>query len=181
MAAKFRPAVALFALLVLSAVAAGAQEWPTRISLDVHFQDEEPDEAEEPAKEEAPAHRSPLIASVWCVISDSEQKPAEEPDDPEDPETEETSSAPGCDAGLGIALYRWRRLALVAVAGSETVGAGLAWIAYQAKTGPVIAIALGIVARYDSRGIQRDVHPALGATLSFGRPGAAEEDLQWKP
>lgn len=151
-------AVALAILLALCAPA-------------VQAQDEAPEGTPEAAEEESTGHRSPLIAAGWCVVSDGEEKAVAD----DNAETEEEEPAePGCDAGLGIALYRWRRLAWVAVAGSETLGTGVAWISYQPKSGPVIAVALGLVARYGSRGIEPKVHLAIGATLSFGRRIAEE-------
>jgi hypothetical protein len=106
---------------------------------------------EEPADEDP---GSPLVAAGWCVARNGE---AEE-------------GAPGCDAGLGVALYRWRRLSLVAVIGAETVGSGVAWVAYRPEGGgPIVAIALGAVARYDTAGVDvGELYPALGATFSFG-------------
>lgn len=108
-----------------------------------------PVSAQEPAPEP-----SILSGAAWCVVHTRE--PAE--------------SEPGCDIGAGIALQRWRRLSWVAVVGAETLGTGLAWIAHRPERGPVVAVAAGVVVRYDSTGISAgEVYPALGATLSFGR------------
>jgi len=88
------------------------------------------------------------------------------------------SSRPGCDVGIGVSLFSWKRLSWVAVLGSKTVGVGVAWRAYSPtpQFPHVIAVALGLVSSHDSSGIDRHPYPALGATLSFG--GKQPEDPQ---
>lgn len=144
-------AVVLAALLALSASAVGAQEEPAP----------EPEVAEVVLTEEESDQPSPVLAAGWCVFADRE---------PEEAGDNEAEEEPGCDVGVGLALLRHRRLAWVAVLGAETLGTGVAWLVPQpGRRGPVVAIALGIVTRYDSAGIHRTIYPALGATLSFGR------------
>lgn len=112
----------------------------------------------------------PLTASGWCVIqprnsnlkqSSSTSNSASDSSSPH--------TAPGCDVGLGLALFTHNRLSLVSVLGTKTLGIGLALIVVKpSPTFPrVVALALGIVVQYDSSGIYRQVYPALGATMSF--------------
>lgn len=127
--------------------------------------DEEPDgegdeEAEEEAADEVPQPEpgGPLVAAAWCVARSG---PADEDD-------------LGCDLGLGLALYRRGPLALVSVVGAESVGAGVAWVVARPERALAssVAVALGVVARYGDGGIDTsETYLALGATLSFARPG----------
>lgn len=155
---------------------------------------QEPESAPEPP---SPAvSPSPLVGAAWCTLRVSESKPesarpipgggGDSGGDPNDPDTpsnpdlsiNDQSTNPGCDIGAGLALYRFRRyprLSWVAVLGRSTTGTGLAWTAYRPtpdSTGPILAVAIGAVVRYDVDGIYvREVYPALGATLSFMRGG----------
>lgn len=105
--------------------------------------------AEEPAAKQT-KERSPLVGAAWCQVGQAE------------------AGASGCDVGLGVALYRWHHLAAVAVVGQESVGAGLAWVVTPSDyRGPSVAVAVGMVAHYDSSGIQTDPQPALGVTIAF--------------
>lgn len=143
--------IALLALALLATLPACAQEAP-------------------PAPEESEAREPyPVAAAGWCAVrSEDEEPPAPEVMPEGESVVAEDPGAPGCDIGIGAAVYRWRRASLVAVLGAETVGAGIAWTAYRPERGPILAFALGVVARYDSRGIDgSEFYPAVGATLSF--------------
>lgn len=111
----------------------------------------EPEEApaSDPVEDDAAA-AARLVAAGWCVFASDD------------------TSAPGCDMGVGLALHRWGRLSAVAIVGTETLGCGLAWTARRGP-GPVIAVGVGVVARYDAAGISTELHPAVGCTLSFSR------------
>lgn len=118
---------------------------------------------------------SPLVGAVWCAVYNGNPwEPDQEPpaDTDEDGEATEPESVEACDAGLGLALWRWRgwRLAPVAVVGSHTVGAGVAWVAHTTAAGHAFAVAAGVVARWDRQhGIHaEDARFAFGATFSFG-------------
>lgn len=109
------------------------------------------DEAVEPPAE--PSHPR-LAPALWCPVHRG--SPADD--------------APSCDAGLAVALHTWRRFSAVAVVGADTVGAGLAWVAYRGDSGPVVAVAAGVVARYDSRGVDGgELFPAVGITANLWR------------
>ncbi len=138
------PVALLLAALLLAASSSRAQETePT------------PEPAPEAEVAEQP-EPSPLVAAGWCAVDSGEPAAAEEGDEP----------TTGCDAGVGVALWTWRRLAPVAVIGTRTVGAGVAYLAYNR-----VAIALGVVAPYDKSGIHAGgAQLALGATFSFGGP-----------
>lgn len=94
---------------------------------------------------------SPLVPAVWCAAK--------------------SSAGPGCDVGAAVALAHRGRWALVGVVGSKTAGAGVAFTAYEptAEFAHRIAVAAGVVARYDSKGISTRAYPALGVTLSWGK------------
>lgn len=143
--------VFLALLLVLSAGAVGAQEEPAEIP---------PDSTPEFAEEHEPP--SPLAGAGWCVVRGKKKSDTSKTEEPD---------KPGCDVGAGLSLLRYKRAAWVAVLGTETLGTGVAWLAHQPKRGPAIAVAIGVVVRYDSSGIETRLYPALGATLSFGRRG----------
>lgn len=112
----------------------------------------------------------PVTAAAWCTLQDRQSEPA-----PPAPETGEESPPvaaeeppkPGCDVGVGLALYRWRKLSWVAVLGQETLGTGLAFVPYRPKRGPIPALAVGVVVPYDSGGIYSEPQLAIGATLAF--------------
>lgn len=119
-----------------------------------------------------------IAAAGWCVVqssnqSESDQSNNQPPDDSFPPQEDDQSTTNlGCDIGVGFSLYRYKRIAGVAVLGSESLGVGIAWILNpyarsDIDNRPVIAIAAGIVTAYDTRGISRDVQFALGATLSL--------------
>jgi len=95
-----------------------------------------------------------LVGATWCAVRTSDPEPGDS----------------GCDVGLGAALLHWHRLAWVAVVGGETLGTGLSWsLNPRRRSGPLIAVAAGVVVPYDSSGIDaRKAAPALGATLAFG-------------
>lgn len=107
---------------------------------------------------EAEAEESPRLAAAgWCIAKASPE-----------PESEDEPAAEGCDVGIGLALQRFGRASLVAVLGAQTTGVGLAWRPRRGGEGPVIAIAIGVVLRYDAGGIYiNSAAPAVGATLSF--------------
>lgn len=96
---------------------------------------------------------SPLIASVWCGVSSSEQ------------------NSPGCDAGLGISLTTYHKFSFVSVVGTKTIGLGLAYTAYTPteQFPHYIAIAFGVITSYDKGGIKTKIHPALGTTITLGK------------
>lgn len=166
MTTPLRPTPRVLVLLgLLVAAVAAAQEAPAPAP------DPEP-------RESAEEHPSPFVAAGWCIVTsdngkDAPTSPPSDPDDPEAPPAAEDNAdadeEPGCDAGVGLALARHGRLAWVIVVGSNTVGTGIGWVPYQPKSGRVIAIAVGVVARYDLRGIHTELYPAIGATLSLGR------------
>lgn len=112
----------------------------------------------------------PLTASGWCVIQprNSNLKQSSSTSNSAS-DSSSSHTAPGCDVGLGLALFTHNRLSLVSVLGTKTLGIGLALIVVKpSPTFPrVVALALGIVVQYDSSGIYRQVYPALGATMSF--------------
>lgn len=129
--------------------------------------------AQEPPKEEEP---SPLVMSVWCVAAldedDPGAPPAPEPLDGEGapPAPAPDEGPPGCDGGPGLALARFfnGRLAWVAVLGTKTLGTGLAVVPHRPRRGPILAVAAGVVVRYDlATGIEDEPHLALGVTASF--------------
>lgn len=103
---------------------------------------------------EAEERESLIVAAGWCTFQSGEA-------------SDEEGAAPGCDLGVGVSLYGRDRWRVVAAVGSWSVGAGLAWVALRPGRGPVIAVAVGLMAPYDSSGI--DPHPrlALGATFGF--------------
>lgn len=112
------------------------------------------DETETPEEGiETSASHPRLVAAGWCpVVRDGEA---------------EEDGRPGCDVGLGLALGSWRRLAVVAVVGTDSVGTGFAWVVRDAG-GPAIAVAVGVVAPYDDTGVYADrLAPALGITLNW--------------
>lgn len=123
-------------------------------------------ETDEPAEETTTSQEtSPLTAAAWCVV-----KGHRDPTNASDDESSEATVFSGCDLGAGLSLYRHRSWAGVFVLGTQTAGIGIAYVAHRPKTGPVIAIAVGIVVPYDSRGLYAgEWAPAVGATLSFGR------------
>jgi len=108
---------------------------------------------------------SPLVASDWCVAQSRNSQPTASSNSSD----HNSSRTPGCDVGLGVSLFTHNRLSLVSVLGTKTLGIGLALIVVKPTPSfpRVVALALGVVARYDSSGIYREVYPALGATLSF--------------
>ena len=110
----------------------------------------------------------PLTASGWCAIQSRNSKQTSSSSSTSSDSTS-SHAGPGCDAGLGLALFTHNRLSLVSVLGTKTIGIGLAWVVV--KPSPtfqhVVALAVGVVVRYDSSGIYRQVYPALGATMSF--------------
>lgn len=138
--------LAMIALLVLAAPAA-AQEAP---------------------KAQVEPDPFPVQAAAWCIVRDDKNE-APGPELGEDGEAlEPEPPAPGCDVGIGLALHRWRRASWVAVLGQETLGTGIAWVPYRPARGPIPAVALGVVVRYGSEGIDgSEVYLALGTTLAF--------------
>lgn len=101
----------------------------------------------------AQGERPVVAAAGWCAIAD-----------------DDTEQKDGCDIGLAVALMQRGHLAWVAVLGSHQTGSGLAWVVNpEAKTTPVVAVAVGVVVAYDEAGLSRHPRLALGATLSLGR------------
>lgn len=148
------------ALLILPLLCAAA-------SAQTDAAEEDPDAEVEEVEEEEP---SPLVGGVWCAAA-SDPWVLDEPVDADgDGELDEPATVDACDAGLGLALWRWKRLAPVAVVGTKTVGLGVALIAHRAASGRVFAVALGLIAPWNSEsGIHADkARLALGATFSFG-------------
>lgn len=143
-------ALVLLALLSLLATPALAQAEPSS----------EPD-----------AETYPVVASAWCVLRDRESPPAPVPAEEELQEAVEEAPEPGCDVGVGLALYRWRKLSWVAVLGQETIGTGLAFVPHRPKRGPIPALAVGVIVPYDGKGIYSELQLAIGVTLAFGRTG----------
>lgn len=122
------------------------------------------------AKEEDTEAGLPIAASAWCTVSDSKAEEVQGPSNEENPPVEDETESPiGCDAGIGASLYRWRRLAIVGVLGSKSVGAGLGWIIGR-PMGRTLAVAVGYVCPWSSQGIVgNDCQLALGATVSLLR------------
>lgn len=109
--------------------------------------------AQEPPEPEAPR----IVAAAWCPVR-SEDEPEE--DDP------------GCDVGVGAALLRHGRAALVGAIGTETVGLGGAWVAHSGEQ-LTVAVAVGVVAPYDGDGLRADrASLAVGATFGISPRGA---------
>lgn len=117
-----------------------------------------------------------IFAAVWCkVVSNKEENkpittPVEDPKEPEETDSEEDNSNggfKGCDAGFAASIINFNRLHWVAVIGTSSVGTGLAWSIARGKGRPM-AVALGVVANYDSKGIYADTLAlTLGATVSL--------------
>lgn len=128
------------------------------------------DEPAEPALE-PPSMQAPVAAAGWCALRTGKREAAAPASDEGEDAAPAAPKPPGCDVGAGVALYRWHRLSIVAVIGAETVGGGVALVAYRPPSGPAIAVALGFVMPYDAGGVYAgELAPAIGMTLSFGRP-----------
>lgn len=119
-------------------------------------------EKEEQPVADPPPALFPRIAAVgWCAIL------AGEPGESLDGEPAE--EAPGCDAGVGAALYSHRigeseyHASIVASVGERTVGLGVGWCRGR------VCIGFGAVALRDDAGIHGGTaEPAVGATFTFG-------------
>lgn len=172
--------LAMWPLLALLAASLAAQQAPeeephfagaplSRLELQAMLADAQAaEEAEEPEP-------FPVTAAGWCALKDrkgeteppSAPTPAPEAGKEEPAVAAEEPPKPGCDVGVGFALYRWRKLSWVAVLGQETLGTGLAFVPYRPKRGPIPALAVGLVVPYDSEGIYSEPQLAIGATLAF--------------
>lgn len=98
---------------------------------------------------------SPLVGAAWCVVLPAEAR-SEEPEE----------GALGCDGGVGAALWRNGRLAVVAVVGAQSAGGGLAYILNPGRGRPV-ALAVGVVVPWDTAGIYTEPSVAAGITISW--------------
>lgn len=88
-----------------------------------------------------------MVGAMWCA--------------------EDTPGSPGCDVGVGTALAAHDRVSWVATIGVETIGTGVAWTANPSGR-PIVAVGVGAVARWSESGVESEVYPAIGATVSFG-------------
>lgn len=106
----------------------------------------------------------PVSPAAWCLVVDGY--------DETDPEAEEP---PGCDAGIAAALYRFKReprLSIVGALGTWSLGPGIGWTFARSESGTAYGVALGVVAPWDSRGVDvSEWGVAVGATLSLTRRG----------
>ncbi len=128
---------------------------------------------------------SQVAAAGWCVVTNgngsSDNQPPDDPllaPDPNDQSANDSSL--GCDIGIAFSLYRYKRLALVAVVGSESLGPGIAWIINpypksETDHRPVLGIGIGIALPYDTDGIVLDPYLTLGMTLSLRQGIGANE------
>lgn len=106
------------------------------------------------AQEPAAPDIGRFVAAAWCTVESQDEE------------------SPGyCDMGVGVALWRHKRLAWVAAVGAESVGTGIAWVALSpgSEGGPVVAVAAGIASQYSEDGIGRRPALTFGMTLSFSR------------
>jgi len=120
--------------------------------------------------------QSRIAAAGWCTFTDET--------DESDTNEEDSVTTDGCDIGIGVSIYhfkRWPHLTIVGVLGSKSTGGGLAWIinpytppddsfppqADEQSSTPIIAIAIGAITGYDERGVSKNFSLALGATLSL--------------
>jgi hypothetical protein len=109
----------------------------------------------------------PVSASVWClIITDSGE---------EDPPAEDGETEDGCDAGIAASLFRPKReprFSVVGALGTWSVGIGAGWTFARSESGTAYGVALGVVAPWDSRGVDvSEWGVAVGATLSLTRRG----------
>lgn len=135
------------------------------------------DEPVEEPKIEANQQQIGVFAAVWCkVVSQKEQKngdsEAENSDSetPEEPQNEtESNNFRGCDAGFAASLAHYKRFHWVAVIGTSSIGTGFAWsVAKLGVNNRPMAVAIGVMANYDSKGIYSDsLALTLGATVSL--------------
>lgn len=159
---------------------------PLRTPPSVTEDEAEQEPAEEPTEptadteldEQSAAQRTnPFVAAGWCTVKESgEDSTATDTDtDPSDDTDDQTvtdsDSDSYCDIGIGFALYTRGQLSVVGVIGSMSAGLGLGWRIPTPERGPVLAVAIGALVRYDADGIGRDIRPGLGITLTFGRTG----------
>lgn len=140
-------------VLFLLAVPCMAEESPFAEGLSLHLDPPETAFQEEESKtsDPEPFIQSRIYAGFWCPAYNGDE------------------DSPGCDIGAAVSLQRWERLSWVAVAGTETIGTGLAWVAHRSEVrGQTVAVAVGVIAPYDDTGIRLDDwRPAVGATVSF--------------
>lgn len=137
---------------------------------------------DKPETSNAEAQQSQMGAfgAVWCrVVSKKEQKPEVKPIDPNseelidtptsDESDQESSDFNGCDAGFAASLTHFGRLHIVAVIGTSSIGTGFAWSIAEIGAGNrPMAVAIGVMANYDSKGIYSDTLAlTLGATISL--------------
>lgn len=136
-------------------------------------------EIPEPVEEPRPSR---FAAAGWCPVLWGEEQA---PDHAAEVEGEEAGEQDvggdeelGCDAGMGVDLYgrtvEAGRLSLVAVMGTKSVGAGIAWTVRDWSGGARVSVAVGLVAPYSEAGIDVGRHAvALGVTLGFAGRSAA--------
>lgn len=150
---------------------------PLRLPVSAPVEQDEQESAEEPAEPTADTKTpspSPFVAAGWCTVKESgEDSAAADPIDGDEgtQSTNDSASASYCDMGIGFALYTRGQLSVVGVIGSMSAGLGLGWRIPTPERGPILAVAIGVLVRYDADGIGRDIRPGLGITLTFGRSG----------
>lgn len=112
-----------------------------------------------------------LVGAAWCPVL------SRGADEAPGGGTESPDLDPGCDAGVGVSLgsagafdEKLRRLHLVVAVGTQTLAIGPAWVVGKLKGRP-IAVAAGVSAPWDSRGVYTEgLSVSVGATFSFGGP-----------
>lgn len=169
--------LSLFILVFLSSASALMAQGPIplRVPPPVVEDEDEQEPAEEPAESTADTESpspSPFVAAGWCTVKESgEDSTATDPiDGGEDTQTTTDSDSDSyCDMGIGFALYTKGRVSIVGVIGSMSTGLGLGVRIPTPERGPILAVAIGVLVRYDADGIGRDIRPGLGITLTFGR------------
>lgn len=103
------------------------------------------------AEEDAPSR---LTAAAWCEVQRGSG--------------DDTAR---CDIGMGIGLWgrdlrEGRRVSVVAMIGTETVGAGIAWTVGAGRA--AVSVGVGVTVPYGEGGIDpAGWHPAVGATWGW--------------
>lgn len=152
---------------------------PLRVPPPVVEDEDEQESAEEPSKptetnkQSIEDRASPYAAAGWCTIRKSGENGASALSSDGDSGDGSDDGGDGyCDMGVGFAIYGWKNFYLVGVVGSKSAGPGIAYKIPTPEGAPVLAVALGLLFRYDSEGgIGRNLRPGLGMTLTFDREG----------
>lgn len=152
---------------------------PLRIPPPVVEREDEQEPVEESAKptetnkQSIEDRASPYAAAGWCSIRKSGENGASALSSDGDGGDGSDDGGDGyCDMGIGFAIYGWKNFYLVGVVGSKSAGPGIAYKIPTPEGAPVLAVAIGLLFRYDSEGgIGRNLRPGLGITLTFDREG----------